>query len=59
MIFFFKYFIIKKNTTDELILLQKKKNLLDGIGINVLNFRKKFVITINLIFLVKNWEKKS
>jgi len=30
---------------------QKKKNLLGGIGINVLNLRKKFVIIIHLRFL--------
>jgi hypothetical protein len=45
----------KKTTTDESFLLSNKKNnLLGGIGINVLNLRKKFGIIINLKFLVKN-----
>jgi len=42
----------KKTTTDESFLLPKK---FEGrIGINVLNLKKKFVIIINLRFLVKN-----
>ena len=43
----------KKTNIDDLFLLPRKKNMLDEIGINVLNLRKKIVIIINLRFLVK------
>jgi len=43
----------KKTTTDESFWLPKKKIFFNGIGINVLNLKKKYVITINLRFLVK------
>jgi len=41
----------KKTTTDEsfFFFFYQKKNLLGEISINVLNLRKKFLITINLI----------
>jgi len=42
-----------KATTDESFLLPKKIYYMKKVQ-NVLNLRKKFVITINLSFLVKN-----